>query len=86
MYGPKHVQSYRADIYELYKLGEEDKKNKRSPAQMREALQMKYPQECELCLPSENVAVPTLSLETRRVFFVLLTARVTGQNVSLFSQ
>lgn len=47
--GPKHVQSYRADISELYKLGEEDKKNKRSPAQMREALQMKYPQ--EFCQP-----------------------------------
>jgi hypothetical protein len=65
MYGPKHVQSYRADIYELYKLGEEDKKNKRSPAQMREALQMKYPE--EFCLPSENdIRVEINRLQTKK--------------------
>ncbi|EFX81178.1 hypothetical protein DAPPUDRAFT_102749 [Daphnia pulex] len=65
MYGPKHVQSYRADIYELYKLGEEEKKNKRSPAQMREALQMKYPE--EFCLPSENdIRVEINRLQTKK--------------------
>lgn len=52
MYGPKYVAAYRAYITEMFNLGELDKKNKRSAAQMLEMLSKKYPD--EFCLPSEN--------------------------------
>lgn len=38
MYGPKYVEQYRTEITEMYLFGEEDKKNKKSPAQMLEIL------------------------------------------------
>ncbi|KZS04124.1 Uncharacterized protein APZ42_032964 [Daphnia magna] len=64
MYGPKHVLIYRPDILEMFKLGEEDKKNKRSPAQMLKMLAVKYPQ--EFCLPSENdIRVEINRLQTK---------------------
>ena len=52
MYGPKYMEQFRSEIAELYLLGEEDKKNKRSPAQMLEIITQKNPK--EFCLPSEN--------------------------------
>jgi hypothetical protein len=65
MYGPKHVVIYRPDILEMFKQGEEDKKNKRSPAQMLEMLAVKYPQ--EFCLPSENdIRVEINRLQTKK--------------------
>ena len=52
MYGTKYVEDYRSDIKSLYNSGEADKKNKKSPAQMLEILESRYPN--EFCLPSEN--------------------------------
>lgn len=52
MYGLKYVETYRGDIESLYNFGEEDKKNKKSPAQMLEYLESRYPN--EFCLQSEN--------------------------------
>ena len=52
MYGTKYVEDYRSDIKSLYNSGEADKKNKKSPAQMLEILESRYPK--EFCLPSEN--------------------------------
>jgi hypothetical protein len=52
MYGPKYMEEFRSEIAELYLLGEEDKKNKKSPAQMLEIITQKNPK--EFCLPSEN--------------------------------
>jgi hypothetical protein len=52
MYGPKYLEKYRTEISEMYLFGEEDKKNKKSPAQMLEILSKKYPK--EFCLPSES--------------------------------
>jgi hypothetical protein len=52
MYGTKYVEDYRSDIKSLYNSGEDDKKNKKSPAQMLEILESRYPN--EFCLPSEN--------------------------------
>ena len=45
-------KEFRSEIAELYLLGEEDKKNKKSPAQMLEIITQKNPK--EFCLPSEN--------------------------------
>lgn len=65
MYGPKHVLTYRPDILEMYNLGEKDKKNKRSAAQMLEMLSIKYPN--EFCLPSENdIRVEINRLQTKK--------------------
>ena len=52
MYGEKYIDRYRSEIEECYNLGEADSKNKRSPAQMVEMLQNKYPS--EFCLPAEH--------------------------------
>jgi hypothetical protein len=52
MYGPKYMEEFCSAIEELYLLGEEDKKNKKSPAQMLEIITQKNPK--EFCLPSEN--------------------------------
>ena len=52
MYGPKYMEAYREIIENLYNLGEADKRNKKSPAQMLEYLELRYPN--SFCLPSEN--------------------------------
>lgn len=52
MYGPKYIERFRNEIYEMYEAGNKEKSEKKSPGQMLEILNERYP--LEFCLPSEN--------------------------------
>ena len=66
MYGTKYVEDYQSDIKSLYNCGEADKKNKKSPAQILDILESRYPN--EFCLPSENdIRTKINKLQTKKI-------------------